>query len=342
MQLDSTGAGPATHASDARLDHGWMLRPMLPDHLGLRFRVADALRAGVPPSRLRRADLARPFHGIRALVDSEAGVELDRLGRPLGDLERDHLRRAREYAVGIAEGHFFSHITAAVIWGLPLPAGIVARPGIDVGVFVPARLPRGKGVRGHQTSARLTTVHRDPRSGLLLTSPASTWAMLGAVLHDPYDLIAVGDAAVRVWRVAHPLATTADLEAAAQSGRRVGVGQLRGALPQVRTRAASRPETWARLTLIGALLPEPKLNFDVFEDGRLLACVDLAYPSLKIAMEYEGEHHLLDPEQWARDIRRYEELIAAGWRVIRVTKTELFAEPGVFVSRVRSAIAARS
>ena len=319
-----------------------MPQPPLPDRLGIRFSVADALRTGVSPSRLRKADLTAPFHGIRARLPAELGAEHDRNGHALGTAERDHLRRASEYAVLMADGHFFSHVTAAVIWGLPLPLGLVTCRAIDVAVLSPSRLPRVEGVRGHETSARLTTVVRDPHSGLRVASPASTWAMLGAVLRDPYDLIAAGDAVVRDWRVAEPLATVAQLAAAVASGRRIGVGALRAALPQLRTRSASRPESIARLTLLDALLPEPELNFDVVADGLWLACVDLAYPQLKIAIEYEGEHHLLDTEQWASDILRYDRLVAAGWRVIRVTKSELFTSPDAFVARVRAAIAERS
>ena len=339
----STQRTSGVRVSDLEREHRRMTRqPPLPADLGTRFSVADALRAGVSPSRLRKADLTRPFHGIRTLSGAAFDVVSDRHGRELGPVERDHLRRAHEYATVMSDGQFFSHVTAAVIWGLPLPRGIAGRKGIDVAVFPPSRLPRGQGVRGHETTPRLTTVRRDPHSGLLVASPASTWAMLGAILRDPYDLIAAGDAAVRDWRVAEPLTTLAALAAAVGSGRRVGVGSLRAALPLVRTRSASRPETRARLTLIDAGGEEPELNFDVFEAGRKIACVDLAYPRLKIAVEYEGEHHLLDPEQWARDIRRYERLVAAGWRVIRVTKIELFENPSVFVARVRNAIAERS
>jgi very-short-patch-repair endonuclease len=240
------------------------------------------------------------------------------------------------------DGHFFSHITAAVIWGLPLPRARVECATIDIGVSPPSRLPRGKGVRGHEVARHLATIERDPHTGLPVASVASTWAMLGSLLYDPYDLIAAGDAAVREWRVSTPLATIAELTARVESGRRVGVGALREALPHLRTRSASRPETRTRLTLVDARLDEPQLNFDVFEAGVWLACVDLAYPHLKIAIEYEGEHHLLDAEQWARDILRYDRLVAAGWRVIRVTKTELFADPRSLVNRVRRAIAERS
>jgi hypothetical protein len=130
--------------------------------------------------------------------------------------------------------------------------------------------------------------------------------------------------------------------AAAGARRRVGVPRMGGALPLIRTRSASRPETHCRLTQVDAGLPEPDLNYDVYVNGVRIACVDLAYPRLRIAIEYEGEHHLLDPAQWARDIQRYEKLAAAGWHVIRVTKGELFDEPAKLVRRVRAAIVSRA
>jgi len=340
--LHSTGSAEREIPCDRCCKHGRMLQPRLPDALGDRFSVADALGVGVSPNRLRKADLTRPFHGVRARVNLRSDVALDRLGSPLGAAERDHLRRAREYAARMPDDHFFTHVTAAVIWGLPLPRTLIQNAPIHVGVFAPQRLPRGKGVRGHQTTNRLTTIRREPHTGLLVASPASTWAMLGSVLRDPYDLIAAGDAAARDWRVARPLATIDELTDAVRSGRRVGVGALRAALPQLRTRAASRPESWTRLTLLDAGLAEPELNFEVVEAGLRRACVDLAYPELKIAIEYEGEHHLRDPEQWARDIIRYEQLAAAGWLVIRLTKAEVFRTPRTLVARVRKAIAARS
>lgn len=316
-----------------------MLREPLPDRLGSRFRVAQALAAGVSEGRLRAGDLRAPFHGIRARTDPE--LPLDRFGISRGELERVHLQRAWEYSAWMPRGHFFSQVTAAVLWGMPLPPHLLRAAPIDIGVMAPARLPRGRGVRGHQTTASLTRVRRDPSFGVPVTSPASTWAMLGRILTDPYDLVAAADAVVRDWRVHRPLATLRHLEAAVFGGRRVGIGALRSALPRVRTRSASRPESHLRLTLIDAGLGEPELNHDIFEAGIRLACVDQAYPALKIALEYEGEHHLTDPGQWALDIRRYEHLAAAGWQVIRVTKADLFTTPHALVSRVRAAIAQR-
>jgi very-short-patch-repair endonuclease len=320
-----------------------MMQP-LPVELGPRFSVQQARDAGVSMGRLRRTDVERPFHGVRARTGSTlpTALETDRLGRPLGEAERAHLASALAYAPRMTEGEFFSHITAAVVLGIPLPYPLVVRSLLHVSVFHPRRLPRSTGVRGHEAKPSLVTTIRDGRTGLLIASPASVWAGLAGLLTHPYDLVAAGDAIVRTWRVDPPLATIADLTAAVGAGRRIGVVALREALPSLRTDCASRTETWLRLTLVDHGLPEPERNYEVHVDGAYLGCVDLAYPRLKIAIEYEGEHHLLDPAQWARDIARYDALRAAGWIVIQVTKAELFDTPAMTVQRVRTAIRARA
>ncbi|MEV4687029.1 hypothetical protein MRBLWH3_001140 [Microbacterium sp. LWH3-1.2] len=318
------------------------MRP-LPEDLGPRFSVRQAKSAGVSTGRLRRTDVDKPFHGVRVVSDATLPeeLEMDRWGRALGPAERAHLARALAYATRMSEGEFFSHITAAVILGIPLPYLLVARSLLHVSVFRPRRLPRSLGVRGHEAKPSLVTATRDERSGLVIATPAAVWASLGRQLIDPYDLVAAGDAVVRTWRVESPLATLADLQTAVSAGRRVGVVAARLALPRVRTDSASRTESWLRLTLIDHGLREPERNHEVFAGGIYLGCVDLAYPDLKIAIEYEGAHHLLDPEQWARDIARYEGLRAAGWIVVQITKAELFDQPAVAVQRVRAAIRRR-
>lgn len=135
-----------------------------------------------------------------------------------------------------------------------------------------------------------------------------------------------------------PLATRVQLEAAVAAGRRVGAARLRAVLPRAIPRSRSRAETWLRLILVDAGLPEPEANVDVVEAGVWLGQVDLGYPALRVALEYEGEHHLTDPRQWAADIARYDRLAESGWRVIRVTKAEVFGRTDDLVERVRRAL----
>jgi len=314
------------------------MRSQLPPGLRLPASVADARHAGVSRSRLAGTDLRAPFWGVRA-VPVPAGEKL----------ESSVVRRAEEYASRMRPGEHFCLVTASALWGAPLPASAfhtfgsegerVERP-LDVAVTLPARAPRGAGVRGRSTLARMSSVVIEPASGLRVTDPASTWTMMGERM-GAGDLVVLGDFFVREpMRPGDPVAlcTTDELAAALSAGRRKGAARLRAALPLVRTRSRSSQESRLRLLMLERGLPEPELNWALEEGGRVLALIDLAYPDRRVAIEYEGEHHLTDPEQWARDIRRYEMLAARGWRVIRVTKTDLTTGRAQLVARIRAAL----
>ncbi len=313
----------------------------LPPGLAPPFAVATARRLGVPEARLRRKDLARPFHGVRS-------IDLDAPDNG----EESIVRRAIEYSRRMREEEFFSHVTAAILWGLPLPPqrmltrsrgdATMPRP-LDVAVRLPARAGRARGIRGRSISPHLAEVCTHPATGLRVSTPAAVWAELATELALE-DLIAVGDATVRepMWETdAAALASVADLDRALGAGRRLGVDRLRAARPLVRTRSRSRPETHLRLAFVEAGLPEPECNWPVAEGDRLLALLDLAYPGAGACFEYEGEHHLRDPEQWARDIRRHEMLVERGWRIVRVTKDDLYRHREELFTRIRLAVAAR-
>lgn len=308
-----------------------MRRQPLPAHLPTSFSVASARAAGVTASRLRSADLRAPFHGVRVRADARASSSAEEV---LADA-------AHAYAKRMPVGHFFSHVAAAVLWGLPLPLEVIAGRALDVCVHAPRRAPAGRGVVGHAVVPALAHVVRHPVHGIALSTPASTWAMLAVVMRNDRDLVAVADAVIRAPMHRSdpaPLATRVQLEAAVAAGRRVGAARLRAVLPRAIPRSRSRAETWLRLILVDAGLPEPEANVDVVEAGVWLGQVDLGYPALRVALEYEGEHHLTDPRQWAADIARYDRLAESGWRVIRVTKAEVFGRTDDLVERVRRAL----
>ena len=307
----------------------------LPSALPAFFRTSAALAAGVSPSRLRASDLERPFHGVTARRASEATP----------NAVESHLLSASQYAVRMRESEFFSHVTAALLWGLPLPASALRSGNIDVSVHHPDRASRARGVRGHQMRSTLVSVVTHPLTGVMVTSPASTWASLATVLPNTYDLIAVGDAVVRspVLRDHRPaLATLDQLRHATAAAGRTGIDRLRESFPRVRTSAWSRTESWTRLLRVDSGLDEPVCNFELPAGNGRRRYIDLAYPQWKIAIEYEGLQHLLDRRQWDSDIARYERLVAEGWLVIRVTSEQLFTAPGSVITRVQAAIRARS
>jgi len=73
------------------------------------------------------------------------------------------------------------------------------------------------------------------------------------------------------------------------------------------------------------------------EDRR--ARTDLAYPELRIAIEYQGEYHF-SPEQVIDDMERIRELRLRGWIVILVTRRDI-RNPVAFLAELRAALASR-
>lgn len=348
----------------------------LPPRLGTSFSVAEAHALGVTDGRMRSSDLEIPFRGVRRAVGSDGdggrdsghsaggasstaarGAASNATPVPRAEhaarLQARAIENAITYAHCMTEHEFFSHVTAAIIWDIPLPFAVIEAEELHVSVLAPHRASKRSNVTSHQARTHLVTVRTHPGTGLRVSSPASTWASLGSVLRHPYDVVAAADAVVRIPRMpggfaprpdarTEPLATLQALEACVRSGRRVGIDALRAALPRVRTGASSRTEVWTRLTLIDAGLPEPVLDYDVYDEhGIFVACLDMAYPELRIAIEYDGDQHRTDPAQWARDIDRLEALAALGWYVIRVSSDLLFQSPRELVRRVAAARARR-
>jgi len=113
-----------------------------------------------------------------------------------------------------------------------------------------------------------------------------------------------------------------------------GLCRLREALALHDAGAQSPRETWLRLLVIGAGLPRPQTQIPVVVNGRPKYYLDMGWEDLKIAVEYDGDHHRTDRAQFARDITRLEELADLGWTVIRVAAG---TPPHEILARVRRA-----
>ncbi|MGY1811109.1 endonuclease domain-containing protein [Blastococcus sp. SYSU D00669] len=118
---------------------------------------------------------------------------------------------------------------------------------------------------------------------------------------------------------------------------RWGSRRVKRALPLVDGRAMSPPESWLRVAIHLSDLPHPVPQYEIHDSGMFLGKGDLAWPEAKLIVEYEGAYHF-DDLQIPRDDRRYARLVAAGWRVIRVTAADLHDLDAV-VARIRDALA---
>ncbi len=306
--------------------------------------VADALREGTPYSALRRGDLERPFRGVRSLGSDVRVTASD----PFAQQRAEHRERVLEYAPLLLEHTFISHESAVAWYDGPLPLRTddgEPLPGkslpVHVSVIGELAFPRREGVVGHRATPKLTSVRE--HHGIAITSPATTWANMGA--YPLRELVMLGDYFCRVWRERHnrppgpaPLATREELATALAAGRRRGIKTLRAALELVREDSWSPKETQTRLALIDLGLPEPALNRDVYDDaGHFLGCLDMAYLVEKVGVEYHG---LLHASQYAHDVERIARLRAAGWIIIEVTDA-LLKNPTELARRVRAALRQR-
>lgn len=319
----------------------------LPDGLREAFAVADARSLGASERRLRGPDLEAPFRGARISIDLQEDAEDAEDADEWKQRRDEHLRLMRAYLPVLAPNGFFCGPSAAVLWRIPLSSQAWPSEHLHVGIHRPRRAPRRPDVRGYQFTRGF--VHVTEHEGMPVTDAASTWATLGRVLRDD-DLVAATDHVLRVPR--HPggfrpvtetaLSTREELAVLTERKGRPGAPALRRALDLARTGAASPPETRIRLILGDAGLPEPVLDFDVYDEwGSFLGCSELAYPELKIAIEYESDGHLTRA-QLQRDIDKYQSYAEAGWTVVRLTSAHVYRSPSEAVRRVRQARAAAS
>lgn len=105
-------------------------------------------------------------------------------------------------------------------------------------------------------------------------------------------------------------------------------------------RAESPPESRLRVLLALAGLDAVPQYRVRDEAGNVLARVDLAFPEYRIAIEYDGAWHA-EERQFARDRRRLNRLVAAGWVVLHVTAADM-RDPAALVARVRALLRDRN
>ena len=218
-----------------------------------------------------------------------------------------------------------SHHSAARLWGLD---GFENDPAVEVTVPY-GNFDHADGVLVHRTR-RLDDRDRASRDNIPVTGIERTLVDLAAALAKNNLEIALECAfrrrltsLTRVWR------RTEDL-----TGRR-GLGNLRRLLAQ--RQAAPAHSVW-EVKLLQLLrdagLPEPVRQFKVW-DGVKHRKIDLAYPGVLIALEYDSHTHHSGRQDWERDHTRNVRLIALGWRVLPITMDDIELRPRETVARIR-------
>ena len=126
---------------------------------------------------------------------------------------------------------------------------------------------------------------------------------------------------------------------AARYRRARGMRQLRATLGLADGGAESPQETRLRLLLVRDGLPGPVTQIPVADDfGRIRWRIDMGWPQWMVGVEYDGERHFTNPDDYGKDIIRLEFLASRGWKIVRVSGRQLQYERPRILARVRRAL----
>ena len=228
----------------------------------------------------------------------------------------------------------FSHRTGGYVLGLPVHE-LLNRTQMTV--EPPKNPPRRRGVKGYERALPPGDVIE--WRGLRVTSPARTLVDLSEDI-SARELVVVGDEILRKG-LATLAELTATLEVQSLNGRR-GLATVRWALQRVDGKSGSPQESRARLRCEDEGLPRPACNVDIYDDsGGFIACSDLVFKEAKVAVEFDGEHHLT-VEQQRSDAIRDRLLIANGWVVLRATSRDIERSNTDLFDMIRTLLIERS
>jgi very-short-patch-repair endonuclease len=287
-------------------------------------RIAARQHGVVSQKQLAAAGLTR--HAIThrlakgRLFRVHRGVYL--VGRPSGE------RLTAEWAAILScDGHaVLSHGTAAALWGL-----IPTTPDTISLTAVGRDLRSRRGLEIHRASA-LDRSDVRLRHGLPVTGAARTLIDLAACCAADELEQAVAEA-----RAQRRVTDRALQQAMDRAGGRKGVAALRALLDGESEPALTR--SWFERRFLGlirsAQLPPPLTNV------RLLGFeADFYWPAQRLVVETDGERFHGHRLAFERDRRRDQILLAAGYRVMRVTMRQLRTEPVAVIARLAMALQA--
>jgi Protein of unknown function (DUF559) len=115
-----------------------------------------------------------------------------------------------------------------------------------------------------------------------------------------------------------------------------GLAALRDLLSGVRAGSHSHLELIGVRLLRTAGLPEPRGQYELVLAGRSLH-VDLAWPEVRLAVEFDGAAYHSGRDDRQRDLRRAAAPAAAGWLVLRFSYADVTQRPARCVAQIADA-----
>lgn len=274
---------------------------------GYPFTSSQAAELGLGKDGLREAYRARAVRREFRDVYVDAKVPDSRRGR------------LRAITLIKPDGAIACNETAAWLHGLDVFA-----PG-ERHVFVPSFVVEHATTRIERPHVRCRQAIIDSADltyidGVHVTTPVRTASDLLRRMYRPYAL-AAADAFAHAGLVDG--AELADYVARLKGYR--GIVQARSLAAIVEPRSESPGESWQRLRIWDAGFPMPEAQFAVVDDFGRSMRLDLAYPEILVASEFDGRRFHTDAAHFEHDEERRNYLRDVfGWRWSIGTRERLF------------------
>lgn len=296
------GAASRCHSAVVQLD---VMQP---------FTRAQARAAGITDRQLRGPDFQQLLVGIY-------------LSSRVRDLSRP---RAQAALMVHPPDAVATHFSSARVIGAPVPDHPLEH--VTVGRAEDRR--QRHGLRCHVMALAASDVKVVGR--LRISDPHRLFVEMTPWL-SLVDQVVLGD-----WLVRQAHVTVASLTGYCSRTSAQHAAAAQQAAAHVRDRVDSPMETRLRMLLVLAGLPEPSVNLElVLREGTAKVRIDLSYPKVKVAVEYDGRQHVEVVDQWEGDLGRREDLDDGDWRLIVVTSRGIYRSPGDTVLRVWRALRKR-
>jgi very-short-patch-repair endonuclease len=127
-------------------------------------------------------------------------------------------------------------------------------------------------------------------------------------------------------------------DAVLRADKRPGSLRARTVVALADRRRASAAESVFRARVHEAGLPPPREQFPVRLNGRFVGRADFAWPMRRVLVEIDGYAYHSDVRSFLRDRRRQNELVMAGWRVLRFAASDVLTRPEMVIAEVRAAL----
>jgi very-short-patch-repair endonuclease len=218
-----------------------------------------------------------------------------------------------------------SHLTAAATLDLPL---LVAPEKPHV-IVPPKRRPRS----GPPAVLHWADTTADERRDRITSLPRT---VIDCARILPFaEALAVGDAALATGHF-----SPEELLSAATAMRGAGCPNARRVATAATPLSGSFLESMLRALLISEGIEgfEPQV---LVSNGWFRARVDLGHRQAQLALEADSFEFHGSRRDFTADCHRYDELVAAGWLVLRLTYEQVIGDPAWVISTVRAALAQR-